>query len=246
MKKTDSKFSVIIPTLQRSDLLPQVVNLCDSHPLVGEVIIINNEQKPLDFSSPTVRVVNLEQNIFVNPAWNMGVSLARHDLIALVNDDVLFQPVAFDVAQKALTRGFFGIVGPDRLAFTVPPGSPRVRLPRFSPTTYGFGTFMCMKKENYHEIPSNLKIWGGDDLLIQSQKMPPGVIVGVKFETDMGTTSGSAEFSEMKKTEFTERDRLLKILEGKRWWHRPLDWYNRARPIKDWLVQKIHKYGFQK
>lgn len=242
MGRFNSKFSVIIPTLQRSDILPQVVNLCDSHPLVGEVIIINNEQKSLDFDSPTVRVVNLEQNIFVNPAWNMGVSLARHELIALVNDDVLFEPVAFDVAQKALTKGFFGIVGPDRLAFTTAPGAPRVRPPRFSPTTYGFGTFMCMKKENYYDIPGALKIWGGDDLLIQYQKMPPGVIVGVKFETDMGTTSESAEFSTMKQAEFAERDRLLAALDGKRWWHRPLDWYNALRPVKDKLVHKIHAF----
>lgn len=234
MKKIDSKFSVIIPTLQRSDLLPQVVNLCDSHPLVGEVIIINNEQKPLDFDSPTVRVVNLEQNIFVNPAWNMGVSLARHDLIALVNDDVLFDPVAFDVVARALSKNTFGIIGPDKTCFEAPTSQSRVRLARISPTVDGFGTFMCLRKENYIKIPDSLKIWGGDDILIQFQNRPPGVLVGVSFETEMSTTSSDVSFQGMRKNEHDTTIEILNGSYGDRWWHRPFNFYNsQIRPMQD-------------
>lgn len=237
------KFSVVIPTLQRSELLPQVVNLCDSHPLVGEVIIINNEQKPLEFDSPTVRVVNLEQNIFVNPAWNMGVSLARHDLIALVNDDVLFDPCSFDLAESALNQNFFGIIGPDKTCFFNPIGSPRIRIARFSPASSMFGTFMCMRRENYEKIPDDIKIWGGDDFLILSQAKPPGVLVGVKFETEMSTTSGSEEFQALRLEEYEAAHRVLSTVMGKRWWHKPFEIYNlKIRPHQDSIINLIKNF----
>lgn len=95
------------------------------------------------------------------------------------------------------------------------------------------------EKGNYYNIPGALKIWEGDDLLIQSQKMPPGVIVGVKFGTDMGATSKSAEFSAMKQAEFAERDRLLASLDGKRCGTDRLIDITSCALIKDWLVQKI-------
>ena len=47
-------FSVIIPTLQRSDRLSPLVELYGEHDLVDEVIIINNAGTPLDAGGPKV------------------------------------------------------------------------------------------------------------------------------------------------------------------------------------------------
>lgn len=50
-------FSVIVPTLQRSGELHQLVDQCVAHPLVQEVIVINNATNPVIWDSPKVRVL---------------------------------------------------------------------------------------------------------------------------------------------------------------------------------------------
>lgn len=217
------RFSVVIPTLQRSDDLDAIVKQCAAHPLVFEVLVINNSPRPLVWESAKVRVLQQERNIYVNPAWNLGAREARGDFLAIVNDDVRFDDVAFDLAARGLR--WFGVVGPDRSCFALAQQEePRLRLARRSATLFGFGTFMCMRRGNYRPVPEEMRIWGGDDWLIQSQsqRKPPGAIVGVPFATEMGTTTHSAEAQRLRNEEQATADRILPPLEGSQWWHRPL------------------------
>lgn len=237
-----SKFSVVIPTLQRSEHLPEVVARCSRHPMVGEILIINNAQESLTFDLPKVRVLNQEENIFVNPAWNLGAREAQFEYLAIVNDAVLFEDNAFELADKALRYNIFGIVGPDATCFRSPVEKPGIRLSRPSPTLDGFGTFMCLRTKNYTPIPSDLKIWGGDDLLILNQHRPPAVMIGTRFVTDMSTTSGSAEFQAIRKREHEKTVELAATIEFKRWWHRPFYAINDLRKYKDTL-RKLIKRG---
>ena len=92
------RFSVVIPTLQRSDDLDAIVKQCAAHPLVFEVLVINNSPRPLVWESAKVRVLQQERNIYVNPAWNLGAREARGEFLAIVNDDVRFDDLAFDLS----------------------------------------------------------------------------------------------------------------------------------------------------
>lgn len=226
-------FSVVIPTLQKSDRLDEVVSICAPHPLVLEVIVINNAPQPLTWDSPKVRVLQQEQNIFVNPAWNLGAREARGEYLAIINDDLVFDPEALTQTAQILRRGMFGIVGPDRSTFTEPtPGRPRHRLARGSGTTFGFGTFMCMRRADYVPIPEEMRIWGGDDWLIANQRRPPAVLLGVRFRTEMGTSSGSAAIQALRASEQESADRILIPLDGTRWWHRVVRWVDAARDAR--------------
>ncbi|MEU2418608.1 glycosyltransferase [Brachybacterium paraconglomeratum] len=226
------QFSVVIPTLQRSDDLHDVVELCAEHPLVAEVLVINNAPAPLTFESGKVRVLDQGENIFVNPAWNLGAREARGEYLAIVNDDVLFAPEAFDVAARALQRRAFGVVGPDRSAFQGGSGRARVTVARPSGTIFGFGVFMCLRRRDYRPIPEEMRIWGGDDWLITTSPRPPGAILGVPFETEMNTTSGSPEIQALRQQEQEIADRILTPLHGSRWWHRPWHWIETARTFR--------------
>ena len=68
------------------------------HPTVREVIVVNNHPDPLDFGRENVRVLQQERNIYVNPAWNLGAREARGKYLAILNDDVLFEPELLDAA----------------------------------------------------------------------------------------------------------------------------------------------------
>lgn len=78
--QSNERFSVIIPTLQRSPRLTPLIDTYVGHPDVAEVVVVNNALRPFHYAHDKVRVLNLDQNIFVNPSWNLGVQESRHDL----------------------------------------------------------------------------------------------------------------------------------------------------------------------
>ena len=84
-------FSIIIPTLQQDNyvlnmLLYELLNSA----CVGEIIIINNACKEMMFSDKKIRVINTDKNIYVNPAWKLGIRESRFEYIGLLNDDIIF------------------------------------------------------------------------------------------------------------------------------------------------------------
>lgn len=224
------EISVVIPTLQRAPGLAAVIRRCAEHPLVREVLVVNNTHEPLPVAHPRVRVLQQERNIYVNPAWNLGAREARGRLLALVNDDVLFEDEALTHAARILRRGLFGIVGPDLSAFH-DDGSRRIshRLARHDATTRRFGTLMCLRREDYHPVPGQLRIWGGDDWLIATQRRPPAALIHTPFRTDMSTTSRAQEFQRLFDQEQEARDALLAPVLGTRWWHRVQHLHGLAR-----------------
>ena len=166
-------FSVIIPTLQRSRELPELVELCAVHPTVREVIVVNNHPDPLDFGRENVRVLQQERNIYVNPAWNLGVREARAEYLAIINDDVLFDPVVLDVAAEFVVKPRRGILALEGTFLNREHATrPRLRVAGSNLIGNSFGMFMCLRRENYVPIPEDLKVWGGDDWLFFHQPWP--------------------------------------------------------------------------
>lgn len=209
-------FSVVIPTLQRSAQLGPLVEQCCAHPLVAEVIVINNAVEPLSWPSPKVRVLPQRENIYVNPAWNLGAFEARSPWLAIINDDVKFEDEALDEAGKALRRNWFGIIGPAGSCFDSPVvGGPVTHRPVFEMGIH-FGTFMCLRKANFVPIPPDLLIWGGDDWLFWHQRRPNAVLLNTRFVTQMGTTSTSPEFDAQRRQ---EREDYIPEVKGSYWWH---------------------------
>ena len=220
----ESKFSVIIPTLQRSNLLTEVIAQCARHPDVGEVVVINNASNPLPIHDPKVRVLNQASNIFVNPAWNLGVAEAREPLVAILNDDIQFADEALTYAAALLRAGRFAVVAPDNSCLFAPEtvGTGRPIGHRIaSNDNLIFGTFMCMRKSDYVPVPPELKIWGGDHLQFWEQSRLNAVLINTPFRTVMNTTSGQPEFDPRRAEERPYIDQILKELYGRHWWHRP-------------------------
>lgn len=235
-------FSVVIPTLQRSADLGPLVELCAEHPLVLEVLVINNAPEPLDRSSPKVRVLDQDGNIFVNPAWNLGAREARGEYLAIINDDMRFDPELIDEAAAVISRPGVGILGIDG-AFLNRPRAARtqIRFATYEHVTLGFGMAMFMRRTNYFPIPSELKIWGGDDWLFLKQRWPNRVIIGPRVETEVSVTSGAAEFQRMRQQELEIANRLIGPLRGTRWWHLPSSGLARLRSRRGRLLASARR-----
>jgi len=66
--------SVVIPTIWKSSVFNDLLlGLC-KHSLIEEIIIISNDNPTFKIEDEKIKIIQQEQNIGVNPAWNLGVS----------------------------------------------------------------------------------------------------------------------------------------------------------------------------
>ena len=78
---------------------------------------------------------------------------------------------------------------------------------------WGFGIVIAGNKKSYHKIPENIRIWYGDDYLVQLNNegaKPSYVIDNVPIFTKMSATSDLAEFEEIKNIDTLMYDRFVK------------------------------------
>lgn len=177
IRKLDNKdkFSVIIPTMWRAveylELYDHLVN-CD---LVGEVIIINNDpsKTPLwlpTLSHPKIVMINQETNIMVNPAWNIGVEVAKYDRLCFCNDDIVFDPKLFEKIYDRVTPeyGPHGIIWGKEDMGQPPTTDGSIEFMQWRPgfIIHCFGQLFFQHKSNWVPIMPELKLYFGDDWVL--------------------------------------------------------------------------------
>ena len=217
-----SKVSAIIPTLWRAkEFTDHLVNVLVEDKSVGEIIIIDNA--PADFFYDNEKVVMLrqEENIYVNPSWNLGVEESDYDKFIILNDDIIIPYNFVSQLEKWLTedRGIIGIYKPsvikvvdcsnENITFL----DREIALKSIVMRDWGFGIVMAGHKKSYHKIPENIRIWYGDDYLVQmnnEQGKVNYVIDDVPIFTRMSTTSDAEEFNEIKNVDTLMYDRFIK------------------------------------
>ena len=188
-------YAAIVPTLQRTTLLHKLLDDLAAHELVDEVLVVNNAPQSLEHGSVKIRVVAPGRNIYVNPAWNLGVSETTSRRLGIINDDVALPAGLLESAAERLDKGA-GIIGAHLSCFSregVDPGTPV----RFRPAwwrTRAFGTFMLMDRASWVPIPEDLQIYFGDDFLFRRQTMTNFTFSGVRLGRHTGTTASSVEF----------------------------------------------------
>ena len=163
-------FSIVIPTLWKSKqifTLIEKLTLCE---LVKEIIIIDNNinNTPCNnilLNNKKIICLKQEKNIYVNPSWNLGVSKSISDNIVLCNDDINFSTNIFkDINIESET-----LYGPHTNCYGIQNDS-QYEYIREKNINYGFGCLLFFKKKNYIPIPEDLKVFFGDNFLIENFK----------------------------------------------------------------------------
>lgn len=159
-----NKFSIIIPTMWFSNKLKCLVDELLKSELVDEIIIVDNNTSSNDkinFINDRIKILPQKENIFVNPAWNLGVNISKNQNIIISNDDLCISKINNILLEIIKTD--FDFIGldyqninkNDEVIINRAPGG----------MTKGFGCFMYVKKDKYIQIPDNIKIWFGDAIL---------------------------------------------------------------------------------
>lgn len=157
------RFSVIIPTLWKPEFFLDTLYKLDACNLVEEIIIISNALPPECQLPKKVILLQQEENVGVNPAWNLGVSVAKSNYITLLNDDFVTNWSILKEIRELLKDSNVGIVG-----LGVESKTKQVSLDRIEVRPNGFGCFMSFRRDVYSEIPKELVIYFGDDWLLYS------------------------------------------------------------------------------
>jgi len=161
----------VIPTLWKSNRIYDTIASiegCKNQDV--ELIIFDNTNSDYRSDDHRIKIIKNETNIFVNPAWNLGVSMAKNDYVCLLNDDISFNVncLLSNFEDLINTDPNFGIIGLNKLNFMVDDynlDSDKLSLSGLDCRTFGFGCMMIFKKENYVEIPECFKVFFGDDYL---------------------------------------------------------------------------------
>jgi hypothetical protein len=125
-------------------------------------------------------------------------------LIALVNDDVNFDTNIFGVIDENVLNQF-GIVGmgegnyKEQIDETKGP-----YLDVWNPgvNDWGWGCMILLDKKNWIDIPEDIKIWYGDNIIKDVNPSPKACLRNFKVETEMSTTSDEKEWDEVKKQDY--------------------------------------------
>jgi hypothetical protein len=196
-----TKFSIVIPTLWKSDRTKKLLSDLNECEYVDEIIVIDNEYDGYqDTKVEKIRFVSFGGNIYVNPAWNKGIELARNNQIALLNDDINFNPNIFEVITKDILNQF-GIIGMGEGNYKSLniDGDPILEVWQPGVNDWGWGCFIMFDKKNWIDIPDNIKIWYGDNFIKDVNPAPKSCLRNFKVETEMSTTSDGDEWNDRKK-----------------------------------------------
>jgi len=215
-----NKVSAIIPTLWKTkEFTNHLVDVLIKDESVGEIIIIDND--PTDFFYDNEKVVMLkqEENLYVNPSWNLGIEECYYDKFIIFNDDIIIPYNFVSKLEEWITEDI-GLVGLDSASIikvnqfdaeNITKLDREIELQPVSNRNWGFGMAIAAHKKSYHKIPENIRIWYGDDYLFHMNNEAGKtnyVIDDIPIFTKISATSDLEEFDKIKNIDTLMYDRM--------------------------------------
>lgn len=166
--------------------------------LVGEIILIDNDPNLINVkieSFDKIKYFPQTENIYVNPAWNLGVEKAKHSMLCICNDDINFNVDAY-LQYVIRHEDQMGVFGSNYRPFGIKKDDMLIELKtdlskRAAIQGNGFGMLMFLKKENWIPIPENIKIWFGDNWIIGSHAVAYSMELIDNIDADTHVTAKS-------------------------------------------------------
>jgi hypothetical protein len=162
---------------------------------IDQVILINNnrEKTPTFPKSKKLLYVEPHENIYVNPAWNLGVRAASNDNIIISNDDLMYDVNVYTNVLNAIIEKFqglqnLGIIGMHEQNYSIEQTSNTIELKAHM----GKPAWACLlttHRSVWPIIPEQLKIYYGDDFLKKKLSNKIFDLVGLKVQTIMSSSA---------------------------------------------------------
>lgn len=210
-------YSVIIPTMwkQNVSLFKKTLEELEADELVSEIILIDNDISSSYISEielVKLRYIPQRENIYVNPAWNLGIELATDEYVMILNDDVWCIPSIRQIftAHQAHFDKDNGIYGLSTSCFLcedmTESQNKNIEIVNTEGRGTGWGCLFLLKRARWTPIPNELKVWFGDDFITMSFTKAGNTVYSIKnvCVTEWSITSRLPVFSPI-----TENDKQI-------------------------------------
>lgn len=189
---SDFKLSIVIPTMWKFEPFYEFLQYMCLVDTVGEVILIDNNEtdRPNIEFHPKVKIHNFNKNIYVNPAWNYGISVAENDNICVLNDDVLVDLKLFYKIKEVLKPGRLVVVAANYNKEVTVTGQQHV-VARNTVDPVHWGCCWFIHRSDWVEVPAGMDIYHGDHWIEKMMEMRGKEIVAITdifFHTPMSAT----------------------------------------------------------
>ena len=254
-------FSIIIPTMQKNtDILNMLLKELADDSIVGEIIIIDNSLKGFCYHSDKVKVIIPKKNLFVNNAWNLGVEKAKYNYIGILNDDIILPKNFCEQISTVLSQNSeIGLCGldstilynTDKSEFNEYPQNSILNFVPINNDVYikHWGSAIFGKKENFYKIPSNLKVWCGDNYLLKrntDNNKTCYAIKNVQIKHLGSLTCANPYFNEIKSRDIYNYSKIDKRFKQHTHYKKPLSILQRIFSIKNEGERKVFRVlGFK-
>jgi len=167
--------TITVPTMWNFDPFLDFISDIVDIDVISKIIIINNnrsktpQKKILEHKK--INVIDFGKNIYVNPAWNLGVKFSKTEWVCIMNDDLIFDTKIF-YKLKYIDDPNVGSIGLNsgKVEYgQTPVTDGQITFePYVDQVCQGFGELMFIKKSNWLDIPKELLIAFGDNYIFDS------------------------------------------------------------------------------
>ena len=209
------KYTVTFPTIWRSEYTMGMLKKYSECPHVEEIILIDNapEQNKI-INIDKVKHIREESNTYAIPGVNKGVAMAVCDNVIISSDDIEFDVNVYcnilNEINKTYKLNTLGYIGSHSHNYEISELENPI-LDRYNPAENitGWGCLVTINKEFWTPIPSQLKIWYGDNWLQAVHQNKIFQLKGIPIKTKMSTTSSSPEFTKIIEDDTREWHKIL-------------------------------------
>lgn len=213
------KWTVIIPTIWKFDKFSIQLDDYLKNDLIDEIILIDNSFEYYNHYESIPDKINLIQqtnNIYVNPAWNLGVEISKTENIIIANDDILFDSLEYIhylnyfLNYMIDKKEGIGFVGSHSENYQLQNNNnPKIEKYDNRNNKGGWGCLFAFRRSSWIPIPNELKIWYGDNWIHMYNK-EIYQLRGFKIETKMSTSSDLNIVSDIKNNDTLIWQKMLR------------------------------------
>jgi len=202
---TMDKYTIIIPTLWNSNRIFKLLDNLQNCEFVDEIILIdNNPSKSVLLNHSKIKYIKNEENVYVAKSWNIGVNEAKNEHIAILNDDINFNPNIFEI-----TTNIEGFIGQASNNYHFDYNENPYLTPLLESRPWGWGCLILSQKKYWIDVPEELKVWYNDDFITIVNSAPKWILNNFTIKTEMSTTGDRPEFNEIKQQDTIHWKRIL-------------------------------------
>lgn len=212
-----NKWTVVIPTIWKSDFIHEQIKEYVLSEYIDEVIIIDNSREYFTHHKKVynkVKLIQPDTNLFVNPSWNLGVRTSKNDKVIIANDDILWNTHILErITDEHLSE--FGVIGQDTQNFGKK-GLDEIKeididilevIDDGGKIPPAWGCLLLTTKQNWKHIPETMKIWYGDVWISKKSGIKTGRIKNISIGGEING-SETSEYSKIRQEDGTQYRKL--------------------------------------